>query len=77
MLCRRVIKMMWSLGVSSIPPDAFPYLVGSYTMDTTRLRKFLGSNYTDVIRYTNIDAFLDNLAALPEPARPAEKVVTN
>jgi nucleoside-diphosphate-sugar epimerase len=77
MLCRRVIKMMWSLGVSSIPPDAFPYLVGSYTMDTTRLRKFLGANYTDVIRYTNTDAFLDNLAALPEPARAAEKVVTN
>jgi len=77
MLCRAVIKIMWSLGVSSIPPDAFPYLVGSYTMDTTRLRKFLGSNYSDVIRYTNIDAFLDNLAGLPEPARAEEKAVTN
>jgi nucleoside-diphosphate-sugar epimerase len=77
MLCRLVIKMMWSLGISSIPPDAFPYLVGSYTMDTARLRKFLGSNYSDVIRYTNIEAFLDNLAGLPEPVRAAEKVVTN
>ncbi|HEX7960345.1 MAG TPA: NAD-dependent epimerase/dehydratase family protein [Terriglobales bacterium] len=73
MLSRAVIEMMWSLGVSSIPPDAFPYLVGSYTMDTTKLRKFLGPNYTEVIRHTNIDAFLDNLAGIPERARAAEK----
>jgi nucleoside-diphosphate-sugar epimerase len=77
MVCRAVIKMMWRLGVSSIPPDAFPYLVGSYTMDTTRLRKFLGSNYTDVIRHTNMEAFLDNLSGLPEPVSTAEKLVTN
>jgi len=77
MVCRAVIKMMWTLGASSIPPDAFPYLVGSYTMDTTRLRKFLGSNYTDVIRHTNMEAFLDNLAGVPEPVRTAEKLVTN
>jgi nucleoside-diphosphate-sugar epimerase len=73
MLSRAVIKMMWSLGVSSIPPDAFPYLVGSYTMDTTKLRKFLGPNYTEVIRNTNVDAFLDNLAGIPEGAHAAEK----
>jgi len=74
-LCRRVIKMMWALGISSIPPDAFPYLVGSYTMDTTRLRKFLGHNYTEVVRYTNQEAFLDNLAGISEKAQ--EKVIAN
>lgn len=71
MLSRAMIKMMWSLGVSSIPPDAFPYLVGSYTMDTTKLRKFLGPNYTEVIRHTNEEAFLDNLAGIPERVRAA------
>ena len=71
-LSRAVIKMMWLLGVSSIPPDAFPYLVGSYTMDTTRLRKFLGPNYTEVIRHTNEEAFLDNLAGIPESVRAAQ-----
>jgi nucleoside-diphosphate-sugar epimerase len=62
LLCRSVIRLMWSLGISSIPPDAFPYMVGSYTMDTTHLRNFLGPNYNQVIQYTNQDAFLDNVA---------------
>ena len=72
-LSRAVIKMMWSLGISSIPPDAFPYLVGSYTMDTARLRKFLGPNYPEVIRHTNHEAFLDNLAGIPETVTAPEK----
>lgn len=52
LLCRLLVQLMWSLGISSIPPDAAPYLVGSYTMDTSRLREFLGDNYERVIRYT-------------------------
>lgn len=77
MLSRAIIKMMWSLGVSSIPPDAFPYLVGSYTMDTGKLRKFLGPNYTEVIRHTNREALLDTLAGIPEPVRATEKTEKN
>ena len=51
-LCRLMIQLVWSLGISSIPPDAFPYLIGSYTMDTSRLRAFLGENYESVIQHT-------------------------
>jgi nucleoside-diphosphate-sugar epimerase len=50
-LCRLVVQAVWSLGISSIPPDAAPYLIGSYTMDTSRLREFLGDEYERVIRY--------------------------
>lgn len=51
-LCRLVVQLAWSLGISSIPPDAAPYLMGSYTMDTSRLREFLGDQYEDVIRHS-------------------------
>ncbi len=68
-LCRAMIKLMWSLGISSVPPDAFPYLVGSYTLDTTRLRKFLGPNYTEIIRYTNEEALKNSLAGMMETAK--------
>jgi UDP-glucose 4-epimerase len=51
-LCRLIVQLVWSLGISSIPPDAFPYLIGSYTMDTSRLRSFLGDQYDRVIRFT-------------------------
>ena len=31
-----ILKLLWRFGIASIPPDALPYLIGSYTMDTTR-----------------------------------------
>ncbi|HVH88168.1 MAG TPA: NAD-dependent epimerase/dehydratase family protein [Terriglobales bacterium] len=52
-LCRAIVEFMWNMGVTSIPPDSFPYLIGSYLMDTSRLQNFLGSDYEEVIRYTN------------------------
>jgi nucleoside-diphosphate-sugar epimerase len=55
-LTQQMIKMAWDLGISSVPPDSFPYLCGSYTMDTSRLRQYLGSAYKDVIRHTNESA---------------------
>jgi hypothetical protein len=42
-------------------------------MDTARLRKFLGPNYTEVIRHTNQEAFLDNLVGIREPVTAPEK----
>lgn len=62
-LCRLVVRLLWNLGISDIPPDAFPYLIGSYTMETARLRVFLGDAYRDVIRYTSEDALLEMFAA--------------
>ena len=51
--------MLWKFGISSIPPDALPYLIGSYTMDTSRLQQFLGAEYPRIIRYTIEDALRD------------------
>ncbi len=55
-----VLRFLWRFGISSIPPDALPYLVGSYTMDTTRLEQFLGPDYPRVIQYTAEDALRDS-----------------
>lgn len=56
---RLALKAMWKLGIVAIPPEAAPYMTGEYIMNTDRLRKFLGENYEDVIRYTIEDAFAD------------------
>ncbi len=57
--CRLVLNTLWKRGISSIPPDALPYLIGSYTMDTTRLREFLGPDYPQVFRYSVEEALKD------------------
>jgi len=62
-ICRLVLLLLWHLGISDVPPEAFPYLLGSYTMETARLRVFLGDLYREVIRYTCEDALLDSFAA--------------
>lgn len=54
-----VLRALWKWGISSVPPEALPYLIGSYTMDTSRLKAFLGPHYEDVIRYTVEDALRD------------------
>jgi hypothetical protein len=60
------------LGISAIPPEAMPYMTGEYTMNTERLRKFLGEDYEKVIRYTVADAFADSFVAGAEaPSQPS------
>ena len=59
---RLMLKFFWKMGVSSIPPDAMPYLLGSYTMDTSRLQEFLGADYPRVIQYTAEEALRDTFA---------------
>jgi nucleoside-diphosphate-sugar epimerase len=56
----QVLKFLWSQKISSIPPDAVPYMTSEYIMNTDRLRKFLGPEYEHVIRYTTSDAFADS-----------------
>src|SRR6478752_4089785 len=51
-ICRQALRVLWDLGVSDIPPEALPYLLGSSTMDTARLRVFLGEHYRSVIEHT-------------------------
>lgn len=57
---RRVLEVLWSWNISAIPPDAVPYMTGQYTMNTDRLKKFLGGDYERVIAKTNFEAFADS-----------------
>lgn len=63
-LCRLVLKLIWDLGISGMPANALPYIVGSYTMDTSRLKDFLGADYESVMRFTIEDALRDSFEPL-------------
>ena len=58
---RTVLKVLWNRQISAIPPEALPYMTGEYIMNTDRLRRFLGPEYDDVMRYTIADAFADSV----------------
>ncbi len=69
-LCQRVLEFLWRTRTATIPPDAFPYMVGSCTVRTDRLRNFLGEEYDRVIQYTVEQALRDcfqNASAAPAP----------
>ncbi|MGA2695483.1 MAG: NAD-dependent epimerase/dehydratase family protein [Terriglobales bacterium] len=57
-----ILAVLWKLRLSSIPPEALPYMTGQYTMNTDRLRKFLGPQYETVIQYKITDAYTDSFA---------------
>ena len=57
---RRVLQFLWNWKISSIPPDAVPYMTGQYIMNTDRLKKFLGADYERVMEKTNQEAFADS-----------------
>jgi nucleoside-diphosphate-sugar epimerase len=59
-VCRPILGALWKWGISSIPPAALPYMIGSYTMDTSRLQTFLGEQYPQIIQYTIEDALRDS-----------------
>ncbi len=59
--CAAILKLLWRWKISSIPPEALPYMIGSYTMDTTRLQRFLGPQYPQVIQYSIEEALRDSL----------------
>lgn len=63
-ICRRVINTMWNMGVTSIPPDSFPYLIGSYTLDLSKVQSLLAADYEKVIHYTNEAALADSGTSL-------------
>ncbi len=60
--CQWALKLLWRMGVSDVPPEALPYMTGSYLMDTRGLREFLGSDYEHVIRYTCEQALADSFS---------------
>lgn len=55
-----VLQKLWDWGISGIPPEAYPFMIGSYIMDTRRLRGMLGPDYERVIQYTIEDALADS-----------------
>jgi len=66
---RTILELLWKFDISTIPPDAMPYMTGEYIMNTDRLRKFLGSEYEHVFHYTIAEAFADCFDKLPEPGK--------
>jgi nucleoside-diphosphate-sugar epimerase len=71
-ICKQALRVLWDLGVSDIPPEAHPYLLGSSTMDTARLRVFLGEHYRSVIEHTCEEALADSFSAMPEASSAAK-----
>jgi nucleoside-diphosphate-sugar epimerase len=69
-ICRWILAVLWKLGISSVPPAAFPYMVGSYLMDTARLRALLGAEYTNVIRFTTEEALEETFSSLAADRKP-------
>lgn len=70
-----VLNALWKLNISGIPPRVVPYMTGSYIMDTTRLRSFLGNEYEEVIQFTIEqaleDSFKNELKKAPVTESPA------
>ena len=67
--CRWTLQLMWKLGISGVPPEALPYMTGSYTMNPGRLREFLGSDFDQVVQFTVEEALADSFRR-PEVSQP-------
>ena len=65
-MCKQALRVLWDLGVSDIPPEALPYLLGSSTIDTARLRVFLGEHYRTVIERTCEEALGESFIGVGE-----------
>jgi nucleoside-diphosphate-sugar epimerase len=69
-ICKQALRFLWDIGVSDIPPEALPYLLGSSTMDTARLRVFLGEHYRSIIEHTCEEALADSFKTTPDASSP-------
>ena len=54
-----VLRILWNMKLSTIPPDVAPYMTSDTVMDTSRLAEFLGSEYGTVLRFSIADAFAE------------------
>jgi len=59
--CQLMLSLAWKIGLSAVPPEIGPYMMGETLMRTDRLQNFLGKEYEQIIRYTVADAFSDSL----------------
>jgi nucleoside-diphosphate-sugar epimerase len=69
-VCRWTLQLLWRLGISGVPPEALPYMIGSYTMDSRRLRTFLGHDYEQVMQFTVEQALEDSFREPVPDNRP-------
>jgi nucleoside-diphosphate-sugar epimerase len=58
-----LLRLFWAIGLSSVPRESLPYFLGSYTMDTARLRAELGANYETVLCHSSREAFLESVGS--------------
>ena len=58
-LFQLVLQLFWKMRISTIPPDAMPYMLSDTVMDTTRLQEFLGPEYKNVVKYPIAEAFAE------------------
>ena len=58
-LFKLVLKFLWKMKISTIPPDVAPYMTSETVMDTSRLAEFLGDEYKNVMRYPMAEAFAE------------------
>ncbi len=61
-ICRTILRSLWKRDISSVPPEALPYMLGSYTMDTSRLHQFLAADYPAIMQYSVEEALRDCFA---------------
>jgi nucleoside-diphosphate-sugar epimerase len=54
-----VLRILWAIKLSTIPPDVAPYMTSDTVMNTARLEEFLGREYENVIRLPIADAFAE------------------
>ena len=74
-IARAILRLLWKWKITAIPPEALPYIIGSYTMDCTRLQQFLGPGYKDVIRYTVEEALADSFREPDQASINAEAAI--
>ncbi|HKW19285.1 MAG TPA: NAD-dependent epimerase/dehydratase family protein [Terriglobales bacterium] len=70
-----VLQILWKMKISTIPPDIAPYMTSDTVLDTSRLERFLGHEYEEVVRFPVADAFSDcfRMAQTKAQAAPAAK----
>ena len=69
-----VLRVLWNMNISGIPPEVVPYMTGSYIMETSRLQSFLGPQYEEVIQFTIEQALQDSFRNMSDPA-PAPRPI--
>ena len=58
---RQILRLLWNMNISAIPPDAVPYMTGQYMMNTDRLHRFPRAGLREGDRQRRIRGLTDSL----------------